>query len=322
MVEHDNIWLHRFAMLLAWATLILVTAGASVTSTGSGLAVPDWPLSFGTFFPPMVGGVLFEHGHRMIAGVVLVLTLVLMIWLLKREKRAWVRRLGVIGLVAVLVQAVLGGLTVLLRLPTITSVSHAALAMAFFCLTVGIALFTSPGWRAPPGPDTPRLSSLRKLALITTGAVYLQILIGAYMRHTGAGLVIPDFPLSYGRIVPPYWSVPIAIHFTHRLGALVVSALVVALIIRVFRHHRTDPGLTRPAIWLGAAVLFQIFLGALTIWTQRAPTPTTFHVGVGAAVLAISLVVTLRAFRLSPVSSTKPSLVQSDVRRDSPVAST
>lgn len=298
MILTQNVWLHRFSLLVAGVTLFLVIAGASVTSTGSGLAVPDWPLSFGQFFPPMEGGVFYEHGHRMIAGVVLVLMLVLTVWLYKKDDRVWVRRLALVGMLSLVLQALLGGLTVLLKLPTQVSVSHAALAMAFFSLTVSVALFTSPGWmRAQADKRVAAGASLSRLALITTAAIYLQILVGAVMRHTGAGLAIPDFPLSYGRIFPPYVSTPIMINYAHRVGALIVTVCVVFLIARIMRGHRGELDLYRPALLLSLVVVVQLLLGALTIWTRRSVVPTTAHVAVGAATLGVTLVIALRSYR-------------------------
>ncbi len=301
MTVPENMWLHRYARLVAAATFVLVIAGASVTSTGSGLAVPDWPLSFGTLFPPMVGGVLFEHGHRMIAGVVLALTVALTVWLFRKEKRSWVRKLGGVALVALFTQALLGGLTVLLKLPAGVSVGHAALATAFFGLIVSLALVTSAGWMELPARerDAERLSTLRKLCRATTGAIYVQMVVGAVMRHTGAGLAIPDFPLSFGRLVPPYFPFPVAIHFAHRVGALVVASLVVMLLIHIVKRHRDEASLVQPAWLLTGALVLQVLLGALTIWMQRAVVPTTAHVAVGAGVFAISLVLTLRAYRVA-----------------------
>ena len=308
----QNLWLHRFAVLVSWSTLVLVTAGASVTSTGSGLAVPDWPLSFGTFFPPMVGGVIYEHGHRMIATTVGVLTIILVIWLFRKEERAWVRRLGLIALLVVVVQGLLGGVTVLLKLPTLVSVSHAGLAQIFFCLTVSIALFTSPGWKnAPPATDTDGASSIRGLALFTTGVVYVQILLGAFTRHMGAGLAIPDFPLAFGRLVPPFFTEGIAIHFAHRIGALIVSVCVVWLVVRLVRNYREDPAFLRPALLLAGLLAVQILLGALTIWTHRAVVPTTTHVAVGAMILVTALVLTLRSYSIVPVAMEKRHIQES-----------
>lgn len=315
---YQNLWLHRFAVFLAGATLILIAAGASVTSTGSGLAVPDWPLSFGQFFPPMVGGVLYEHGHRMIAGAIVVLTIILTIWIVRKEKRRWLKKMSVVALVCLFAQAALGGITVLFKLPTAISVSHAGLAQIFFCLTVTLALVTSKGWFESRRKFT-RAEGLpiRGLALATSIAIYSQIILGAVMRHTGAGLAIADFPLTHGGLFPAYFSQPIVIHYLHRVGAFGVTVIVVALIVQVMRGHRADDRFKRPAIWLAGLLFFQIFLGALTIWTKRAVTPTTAHVVVGAAILATSLILTLRAYRFLPARVTQkhPQVITSEVRQ-------
>src|SRR6186713_280531 len=217
--------LHLFALLTAAATAILIFAGGLVTSTGSGLSVPDWPNSYGWFmfsFPVenWVGGIFYEHSHRLIASTVGFLILVLAFWLWRAEPRRWVRRLGFIALGAVITQGVLGGITVLWYLPDAISIAHASLAHIVFCLTVTIALATSPGWRRGYDSRRPDDVILQRLAIITTATIYLQILVGATMRHTGAGLAIPDFPLMFGRLLPPSWTAPIAIHFAHRMGAL------------------------------------------------------------------------------------------------------
>src|SRR6187455_2319481 len=217
--------LFLFALLTAASTAVLIFAGGLVTSTGSGLSVPDWPNSYGWFmftFPleHMVGGIFYEHGHRLIASTVGFLILVLAFWLWRVEPRRWVRRLGFIALGAVITQGVLGGITVLWYLPDAVSIAHAGLAQIVFCLTVTIALATSPGWQRAYDSRTPDDVMLQRLSIVTTAAIYLQILVGATMRHTGAGLAIPDFPLSYGRLIPPFWNPAIAIHFAHRLGAL------------------------------------------------------------------------------------------------------
>src|SRR5499425_542003 len=146
MPERSTSGLHRLAVATAVATFVLLFVGGLVTSTGSGLAVPDWPLSFGQVFPRMEGGVLFEHGHRLVASAVGLLTLVLALWLVVREPRPGVRALGLLALFAVVLQGVLGGVTVLYKLPLAVSVSHACLAQAFFCLTVALAVVTGPGW--------------------------------------------------------------------------------------------------------------------------------------------------------------------------------
>ena len=291
--------LHRYARLLVAATFILIFAGGLVTSTGSALAVPDWPLSFGKFFPKMQGGVLYEHGHRMIAGTVALMTLGLAIWAWRRESRRFVRNLALIAFGLVIVQAVLGGLTVLLLLPLAIAVSHAATAQAFFCLIVALALFTNPAWQTLPtvksAGERPRLPLL---AAVTTAVIYLQILIGAVMRHMGAGLAIPDFPLAFGKVLPPLESLPEQVNFAHRVGAIVVSVCVCWTSIQVLRCYRQDSSLRRPAVAMLVLLALQITLGAMTILSGRAVIPTTSHVAVGAAILATSLALTLRAYRL------------------------
>src|SRR6476660_7288461 len=141
-----NRGLNRFAILVACATFFLIIAGALVTSHDAGLATSDWPLSNGQVFPKMVGNLFWEHGHRMVATTVGLLTIVLMVYALLKEKRAWVRRLSVVALAGVIAQGLLGGLTVKLMLPLAVSAAHATLAQLFFCTTVSLAVFTSRSW--------------------------------------------------------------------------------------------------------------------------------------------------------------------------------
>ena len=290
--------LHAYAVAVAVATGCLRFVGGLVTSTGSGLAVPDWPLSFGQVFPRMTGGVLFEHGHRLAASSVGVLTVVLAIWLARAEPRRWVRRLGLVALAAVVVQGMLGGLTVLLKLPVAVSVAHAGTAEIFFCLAVTIALVTSRGWiEADARAADDGAPSLATLAATTAVVAYFQILVGALMRHSGAGLAIPDFPLSFGRLVPPLDSSLVVYAYAHRVGAIAVSTCVLWTAGRILRRHSDVPVLTAPALALVALLAFQIFLGAAIIWTRKAVIPTTTHVVSGALILATSLVIALRARR-------------------------
>ena len=300
---------HLFAMLVAASTGILIFAGGLVTSTESGLSVPDWPNTYGYFmffFPleKMVGGIRYEHTHRLIASTVGFLIVVLALWLWRSETRAWLRRLGYIALAAVITQGILGGITVLWYLPDPISIAHASLAQIVFCLTMTIALVTSPGWKrayATNGP-APRASArddrmLRRVAAITTGLIYLQIIVGATMRHTGAGLAIPDFPLMFGQLIPPHWDPKIAIHFAHRVGAVIVSLAILATTGHVFYHHRMRPELWRPSILLLALLTTQVTLGALTVLSQKEFIINSLHVVTGASVLVTSLVLTLRAHR-------------------------
>lgn len=291
--------LHRFAVLTACATFFLIFIGGLVTSTGSALAVPDWPLAFGKLIPAWEGGIRFEFGHRLAAGTVVILTLVLMAWAWRAEPRRWVRNLIFAAFGLIIVQAILGGITVLFELPLAIAVTHAATAQALFCLMVSIALFTNPRWEKTPHLDEPASRiPLPTLAAATTASIYMQILIGALMRHLGAGLVIPDFPLSFGQIFPPYMNLYIAINFAHRCGAIVVSAMIIWTVARVLRGHVDVTALRRPALGLFLLLVMQICLGAITIWSGRAVLPTTSHVAIGAAVLATSLTLTLRAYRI------------------------
>jgi cytochrome c oxidase assembly protein subunit 15 len=280
-------------------TLCLIFVGGLVTSTASGLAVPDWPLSFGQVFPPMVGGVLFEHGHRMVAAFVGMLTVTLVVLYTRWEPRPWVRWLARGALGVVIVQGLLGGLTVLLRLPTAVSVTHACLAQTFLCLVVTLAVWTTPGWQAHEATLVTSASpSLHTLTRLATGMIFVQLLLGALMRHTGAGLAIPDFPLAFGRLIPPLTSPGVALHFLHRVGAVAVAAAIAWSVGRVFTTYRAEPLLRRPAVLLAVLLLAQLALGALTIWTQRGVIPMTAHVAVGAAVLSTSLILALRTSHL------------------------
>ncbi len=274
-----------------------------VTSTSSGLSVPDWPTTYGYSmfsFPlsNMVGGIFYEHGHRLIASTVGFLTIGLVVFLWRVDPRPWMRRLGFAALATVVLQGVLGGLTVLYFLPAPISIGHAALAQMFFCLTVIVALLTSPGWLKPTGAFAVDDERLRRLTTSVTILIYLQILLGATMRHLGAGLAIPDFPLAFGHLLPPAWPLPVAIHFAHRVGAVVISLLVLTTVSVVWSRHRHRPELARPSMVLVFAVAAQVVLGALVVLSRRQPLINTLHVATGAVVLATALVLALRTYRV------------------------
>jgi len=297
-------FLHAFAVLVAAATLALIVAGGLVTSTESGLSVPDWPTTYGhnmfTFpFSKMVGGIRFEHTHRLIASAVGMLTIVLAIWLARREERRWVRRLGYLALATVVAQGVLGGLTVIYLLPTPISVAHGCLAQIFFCLTITIAVVTSPRWIEAPPPSLAagyRRTPVARFASVAMAAVFLQLIVGAVMRHTKAGLAIPDFPLALGRVVPPLDRFPVVIAFAHRVGAVVVAACVGLAAVRAFRSGR--PGLAKAAVALSVLVLLQIVLGAMTVLTAKSVLITTAHVATGALLLGTTVALGVGALAL------------------------
>ncbi len=282
--------LRRFSKITAFSTLFLVFAGAMVTSTGSGLAVPDWPLSYGMLMPPMVGGIFYEHGHRMIAATVGFLTLIQAFWLQRREPKPFLRRLGWVALGAVILQGTLGGLTVLLLLPPAISVAHAALAEIFFCLNVSIAFFASHWYHQIRDHVKGKAPSFMTTTLVVM--VYAQILMGAVMRHLGAGLAIPDFPLSFGRLVPPIHSVPVMINFAHRLGGVAVLIFMIAVAVRLRRFEKNHP-LRIVGSFLGIVIPAQVLLGAYTIWSLKEPHVTSLHVMNGALTLALSVMLWL-----------------------------
>jgi cytochrome c oxidase assembly protein subunit 15 len=294
------LWHHRFVKLVMACTVLLIAAGGMVTSTGSGLSVPDWPTTYGwnMFTFPLskwVGGIRYEHSHRLIASTVGFLTIILAAWTWWVDPRRWVRRLGFAALGAVILQGLLGGLTVLLLLPPAVSIGHAALAQIFFCLTVTLAVVTSPRWKNTVSPVNDPV--LRRVATLTTVLIYAQILLGATMRHTHAGLAIPDFPFAFGHVLPPVWNTGVAIHFAHRVGALVVTLAILATAGHVFYHHNRRRELARPAGVLLFLVAMQVTLGAFVIWSGKDPVINTAHVVNGALTLGTSLLLTLRTHR-------------------------
>ncbi len=283
--------LSAFAKVLFGATFLLVLAGGLVTSTDSGLSVPDWPTTYGwnMFTFPVskwVGGIRFEHTHRLIASTVGFLTIVLAVWVFRKDARRGVKVLAAVALAAVILQGILGGLTVRYLLPTPISVAHACLAQTFFCLTLALALLESKGWsaRSPePGAD-----GSRRWAAAAVAAIFVQLILGAWMRHSGAGLAIPDVPTSFGRVLPDHWSSKIAIAFAHRAWAAVVAVVVFGASFAALRGTR-DPFRRRPARLLQALLPLQVALGALSVITRKAVPVTVAHVGVGALLLACAV---------------------------------
>ena len=288
-----NNGLHRFCLLVAFATILLIVAGALVTSNDAGLATSDWPLSNGQFFPKMVGNLFWEHGHRMVATLVGLLTIVLTIYLFKSERRRWVRRLGIVSLLAVIGQGLLGGLTVKLMLPLIVSAAHATLAQLFFCATVSLSVFTSNSWKKDRAMvEEDHGLPVRYLCLATAMAIFLQLIIGAVMRHSATW----DKPL------------PTDLLLTHFGGAAVVTVLLGTTAAIILRRYSGQRFLTRPAAIALALLGVQLLLGLAAYLTRQAspndPQPlnpmigiTVAHVACGALVFAATIVLTLRSFK-------------------------
>ena len=302
VLDATPLWLRRFTKFVAASTLFLIFAGAMVTSTNSGLSVPDWPLSYGKLMPPMIGGIFYEHGHRMIASLVGFLTLLQAFFLQRREPKSFLRKLGWTSLGVVILQGVFGGLTVLLHLPKSVSVAHAGLAEIFLCLNVSIAFFASSSYATMRRSEQRSISPWFAATLLVVA--YLQIVIGAVMRHMGAGLAIPDFPLSNGAIVPAFLTSGIAVAYAHRVGALVLTLLAMTGAVAAFRSTSRPLRLTYSFLTLVIAI--QVTLGALTIWSGRHPVVTSFHVVTGALVLSVTLVQALIA---ATVARREPAVV-------------
>ncbi len=280
------------AKVLFASTFLLVIAGGLVTSTGSGLSVPDWPTTYGQnmfTFPPSkwVGGIRFEHSHRLVAATVGMLTVGFCLWSWAAGAPRAVRVLSTIAVAAVVVQGVLGGLTVKFLLPTPISVAHACLAQSFFSLTLVLAVVTSKGWRESARAVSFSPASRAGLAagLLVFGAVFVQLVLGAWMRHSDAGLAIPDFPTSFGRLVPDHWNAKIAVHFAHRAWAAVVAAAIFSSAF-VVRRARRDAAPRRVSVALSLLLPVQMFLGALSIWSRKAVVFTVAHQTTGALILA------------------------------------
>ena len=294
----SSLWPHRIAVILAGATFPLLFVGGLVTSKGAGLAVPDWPTTFGynMFLYPwskMVGGIFYEHSHRLVASFVGLLTIALALIFWLRERRNWLRWLGLGALGLVVLQGVLGGLRVVL-LEHALAIVHAATAQFFFAVTICLAMFTSREWQRDP-VERPLHDGgrLRRLCGVTTALLYLQIIFGAVVRHTGERLD------------------------AHFVFAALVAVHIVLVVMRVSRNHGNVAQLTKPALLLLFLLALQIALGGAsyvakftTLW--RLPVDlvvfiTTTHLAAGALMLAASVALTLRSHRLTaPPTDEKP----------------
>ena len=280
-------------MLACW-TFLLIIAGALVTSNDAGLSVPDWPTSFGSWYkiPKLVGGVKFEHTHRMIAQVAGLLTIILAVWTWRVEKRRWMRILGFAAIGTVIAQGVLGGITVLFYLPPAVSSAHAALAQTFFCIAVAMAVFTGRKWieEQPRVEFDQRRPSLFTLTLLSIFVLYVQLLLGAMFRHHGLS----------------WWP--------HVVHAVVVSFVLSWTAVRALSVYSNIEAVRRPAILMLSLLIAQLCLGFTAFltrvaWGRDAVQPelpmvasTVTHVGVGALLLATTVILAIQVWRHVPVA--------------------
>ena len=322
--ERSTPWLSRFAWLTCVATLFLICSGGMVTSKGVGLAVPDWPTTFGynMFLFPVskwVGGILFEHTHRLIASAVGFLTIILAVWLWLREDRQWVRNLGVVALASVILQGILGGLRVTMMKDQI-GIFHACIAQAFLGLLVVIALATSKSWQTLVNHrvDSQKFAPIQKLAIAITIAIYVQLALGATMRHQHRDLAILDFPTANGAWLPDTSAVALGkinawrdargfsdvtafqiwLQMVHRFLAFLIAIAVIAFCFRAWRDARSLPTLRRLSILWFALLVCQLALGAWTIWSNKAADIATAHVAVGAIMLSFGVSISAISWRL------------------------
>jgi cytochrome c oxidase assembly protein subunit 15 len=295
-----------------------------VTSKNAGLAVPDWPTTFGYnmfLFPASkwIGAVFFEHTHRLIASIVGLMTIILAVWLWRSEDRPWLRNLGLIAVAGVVLQGVLGGLRVTMLKDQI-GIFHACVAQAFLCLIVFIALATTRFLRMIPGGKS-ELLQVRTLAMATTIAIYLQLALGATMRHQHKDLAILDFPTANHAWIPDTSEAALAkinawrdahafsdvtasqiwLQMVHRLVAVIIAICVITVWLRVrrLRHSSRAPILSELAVLWLVGIFVQLTLGAWVIWSNKAADVATTHVAVGAIMLSLGVSIAAIAWQAS-----------------------
>jgi cytochrome c oxidase assembly protein subunit 15 len=286
-MKHEKVSrLYYLALFLMISVYFVVTIGGLVTSHEAGLAVPDWPLSYGQWMPPMIGNIFWEHGHRVIAGLTALLTLVMAVLLQFSKESGWIKRLAWFAVGAVLIQAVLGGVTVLLLLPAITSILHACLGQTFFCMAIALAYYLSGASRRQI-LSSEESKRLKRIALLTFAFIYIQLILGASVRHTHH----------------------LHVAYLHMLFALFVVVHVLLLILKISHFHLKEKSLLTPAILMGVFTFVQILLGVgsfvTTLMLERtsASPPlvevafTAAHQSMGALILGLAFYVVIKVLQ-------------------------
>jgi cytochrome c oxidase assembly protein subunit 15 len=311
--------IHRYACFCTGGILFLIILGSLVTSNEAGMSVPDWPTTYGqnmfTFpWQDWVGGILYEHSHRLVAFGISTLTIILSVALFFQE-RIWLRWMGAFTPVFFLLEGTIGGLRVILSKDQL-GIVHGCLAQLLFLTVALIALFTSRWWIETPRKTLPPQWTGRVAAI--SGLIFVQLAIGATMRHDHAGLSIDDFPLAYGQAWPKTDSASVAaynqerlartehptsafyilLQMAHRIGAVLITLCIVAEAISARLARDAAAELRKwSAVWV-ALVLVQVVLGAFTIWSGKQPHITTTHVVVGALTLMTGALLTAMGARL------------------------
>ncbi|OED34961.1 hypothetical protein AB834_05425 [PVC group bacterium (ex Bugula neritina AB1)] len=316
----NPLWLKNYAKALVFCTFFLLFAGGMVKSTGSGLAVPDWPLSYGMLFPPMIGGIFYEHGHRMIASLVGFMTLLMFFFTLYHEKRRSVKKIAFFCLLLVIVQGLFGGLTVLFFLPTWISCGHALLAQTFFLSTIFLASCLCDETFFEPTSLEKKHSKRRSFLLVISlflALLYGQLFLGALVRHTESGLAIHDFPLNAGSIIPSFdkemlqeindWNfekdlpyvnmIQVVLHFIHRLGAFVILIFFTLMTFWIRKYFLKNAKIISTLYWIGMGLILQVMLGAITVLSMKLPIIATLHLLCGAFLMGMTFLMFLRGYR-------------------------
>jgi heme A synthase len=291
--------LHSRAFLatILW-TLFLLFLGSVVHATESSLACPDWPTCFGTMIPEMTGGVFWEHLHRLVAGGLLLLFLLatVLVWR-ERPRFPWVRGGTLAGMLLLLVQALLGGITVIYRLPDAVSTSHLGLAFFFLALATVLYLSTAPAWQRGIGPSSPGRGLIRGVAIPAVLLTFVQSLLGAAVRHTDAGVACPDVPLCLNQWVPPLDNGLVALHFTHRaVGILLFLTVLLLGHLAFWRGESREVRLL--GITVAGVVTTQLLLGFLSVHFRLAVVPVSLHTLLAALLLVLA--VTLATLTWAP----------------------
>jgi heme a synthase len=322
--------LRSYSVFVCIAVFCLIFKGALVTSFDAGLSVPDWPTTNGQnmFSYPYslwVGGIFYEHAHRLLASIIGFLTVGLAVWIYLSEPRRWVRTLGLSAVALVIIQGMLGGLTVLLRLPDAISVAHGTLGQTFLLVLITIAFVLSRTYedirlgRYISLASHPEILRALKLGFIMLALLYMQLLLGAATRHSESGLAIPDFPTMGGEWIPrfdqqmidtinefrskyhlrPVTYGGITIHLLHRVGAVIAAIGAVLLSLHLFALQGREPLLGKLAPVFSILVVLQVTLGIITVLSVRNPWITSLHVITGAGLLAVTYLICLRAATLT-----------------------
>jgi heme A synthase len=291
---------HRAFLITVYWTLGLLFLGSIVHATESSLACPDWPTCFGTMLPDMVGGVFWEHLHRLVAGgLILFFSGALYLAWKEKPSQAWVVRAAAVGLGLLLVQAVLGGVTVLMLLPDAVSTSHLGLAFVFLGLAVVLATVTSPYWDQGVGPSERVRKSLRRIGISAVILAFAQSLVGAAVRHTDAGMACPDIPLCLGQWIPPLSYPTVALHFGHRVLGLAVLAMALWVGHIAFWKSRSVE-IARMGVAAALVAMGQVLLGFLSVYYRLAVEPVSVHTLLAAILLVLLVRLTTLTWAPAP----------------------